>query len=83
MWINWEFGLGGLFMSALPCIAYFYVLNDDSSKNRRFFYYCFCFSGLAFLIYLIDVLITFYGNIESFCTILVQDKPDSSNWDTA
>ena len=81
LFVSWQFGLGVLFLSAAPAIAYLFVIQDDSSKHRKFFYNCVVVSTFAFSIYLVDCLVTFWAEIEIFCNNLVAKRPTSKNLD--
>ena len=63
----WEAGLLGLFISFAPAFSFVFVLRDDSSKNRRFFYRAFLLSMVAFFTGLIVGLLTLKGTLATYC----------------
>jgi hypothetical protein len=76
----WEVGVLGLCLTLGPSIAFGFVLKDDSSVNRRFFYRAFKISVLAFSICLTVGLITLSGTLTQFCTNQVKKQEGSSQW---
>lgn len=63
----WEIGLLGIFISFAPAFSFVFVLRDDSSKNRRFFYRAFVLSMVAFYTCIIVGLLTLKGSFGAYC----------------
>jgi hypothetical protein len=63
----WQYAVLGLCLSLAPSLAFAFVLKDDSSINRRFFYRAFKLSLLAFFVCLIIGLTTLAGTMHRFC----------------
>lgn len=76
----WPFGVLLLSLSLGPCVGFCFVLKDNSSVNRKFFYRLFKVSMLAFFVTLMAGLVTLEGSLKRFCTRIAERQPQADTW---